>query len=555
MRAEKGGLSKVYQGVCAGEEAAFKTVTTEGKGASTDIACLISERQRLEDLAKLAGGGANIRERGFLPLYHASTNTQQPATLVEGEGDEATKRPIIVLVTPWVSSGDDSGKYEFIEIMAAISKYNFRKISQKHTAPLSAPADAQAKEEVLIGIRAICLFIHAHITASNALLYALDNMASDVFLKWSALLDRGEKRLQVVGLTPHAAPPETAVLRWVAICGATETRGAEKEEVRSMVNEMKTAMKKRGTMTEEGEAVFISRKAVSWGVGQILRHFVSGDSHPMASMVIHQLDAALKQARREGRPAEEAQELEKKMKREKLICDLKDCLEWESFLPKLFDNGLGRSFRKSVKLLHERGETEMEWSREIAEDISRLAYAALQEDPEKRPGLEAILRTILEVERRLSDEAKQPTGSSESGISGRVPSSGIGQTGSLPSCLEMPSCASKPPPPVTEMMREAMMAAESDEVTLQQQQQQQQQQYQQEAAANNARARWNIGCFLKRLWSRRVQPAAEYSDVADEENWSLVETQEAEDWMEHERRREAEEWQWVVFEAAMEGGV
>ena len=190
MRSEKGGLSTVYQGVFAGEKAAFKTVAITGRGASVDVACLISERQKLEDLARLAGGSAHIRERGFLPVFLASTNKQQPAILVEGEGDEETKKPIVVLVTPWVSSGDDSGKYEFIEIMAAITRYNFRKISQKLTAPLSAAAAAQAKEEVLIGIRAMCLFIHAHITTSNALLYALDNMASDVFLKWTALLDR-----------------------------------------------------------------------------------------------------------------------------------------------------------------------------------------------------------------------------------------------------------------------------------------------------------------------------------------------------------------------------
>ncbi|CEM19305.1 unnamed protein product [Vitrella brassicaformis CCMP3155] len=633
MRSEKGALSKVYQGVyCGGEEAAFKTVMTDEKLVETDIACLISERQRLEDLAKLAGGSANLRERGFLPLYHASTDTEQPAMFIEGEGDEATKRPIIVPVTPWVSSGDDPAQHEFIEIGAAISRYNMRKISQQYKGPLSATAATEARKEVLIGIRAICLLIHAHITASNALLYALDNLASDVFLRWTSLVDREvflsccpcpsttlprqppflahcpgsvmidpanalradqppqgagrglarvptdhreqKKQLQIVGLKPFFAPPETTVLRWETICEITETRGVEKEVIDCVVEGIKGGMKECGTMTKEGDAIFISSRALSWGVGHHLRHFVSGDSYSMLTNIIYRLDAAFKQAKRENKPAEEVQELQEKLKRERLRKDLEHCFHWSSFCQSLFDNdGLARNFRPNIKPLHKREETELEWATHLAKDISRLAQGALQQEAEKRPELEDILRTMLELERRLSsndqfsvvsDEAKRPTGSSDSeaaspsldGVAGRVLSSGMGETGSLPSCLEMPSSASKLPPPATEERREAVMAAETDEVTLQQQQQQQQQQQdQQERAANSTRARWSLGSFFKRLWSRRVRPTAQHSKAADEENWSLVETQEAEGWVEDERRRDAEQWQWVVFEAAMEGGV
>ncbi|CEM13738.1 unnamed protein product [Vitrella brassicaformis CCMP3155] len=590
------GSSRVYGGMFMEEEAAFKVRLLDGKGAESLAAYLKAEEQRmiyLRDLHKGQGDVEDIRERGFLPLRYAYTNPERPATLITGEGSDRTERPCVFIVTPLQKLGKDPDKDEYIDISDALRLHNLRKISEKYSGPLSAADLAAIRSHMARGVRALCLFLQAHITISQALLYAVDNLGNDVLLKWRALTDEDffrsvcflpstpspaqlpalgrcpgaliidlanalkaeetpeecresigpyaarvptdardqEEQLQVLALTPFAAPPETSVGRWRAVCNHTraaqpDQEAAEMVRINDLMDFMTAAMQIRGTMTWDRTAIYIGPTAASWGAGHGIRYYVSGDNYKMVTLQKNlKWDIKIREAKEGGRP-DEVQAAEQEEERLADRMDLTNCLTWQDFVPTLFEpDGMAKTFRRKVKPLHKREEAELQWTKEVAAKLSKVAQAALNEDPSQRPHLQDILTALLAVHDSIM--------SAPVGLSGHSEEPSAPYVSSVEPVMGMEESQATSE---VAAVRVAGNDAEQNDVQVSQ-------------------SRWRrfFSSFFRRKGSKADELNAEEA-AREEEEWTEVEMKETEGWQQHETRQRAL-WDHEVFEAAMEGAV
>ncbi|CEL92614.1 unnamed protein product [Vitrella brassicaformis CCMP3155] len=180
-------------------------------------------------------------------------------------------------------------------------------------------------------------------------------------------------------------------------------RESEKEEIEQLKRLYWTAVEKlagRGVVElEEGQpkAIYLRDTAVTFALGQMLRHLVSGD--PYEDIYVERMREEWEKKKEESASAGEDMTVAYSFK--KVREEVKGALNFENRRQFLFDSDNGTATPKSlpwmIPPLALRSETDLTFARPIGQDLGQLAYEALDAEPWKRPSLEASVRRIGNV--------------------------------------------------------------------------------------------------------------------------------------------------------------